>query len=92
MVNESAYNEPRKKREVLPQIIDEDTEHFRNRLEHLLNGFKTDAVSEFMSMKKSMLEYQKDTIKNDTQKYLTMYEEKHQELLEAKDKLISLTS
>lgn len=76
----------------MPQIIDEDTEHFRNRLEHLLNGFKTDAVSEFMSMKKSMLEYQKDTIKSDTQKYLTMYEEKHQELLEAKEKLISLTS
>lgn len=37
-----------------------------------------------MSMKKSMLEYQKDTIKGDTQKYLTMYEEKHQELLQAK--------
>lgn len=30
-----------------------------------------------MSMKKSMLEYQRETIKNDTQNYLTMYEEKH---------------
>ena len=57
----------------MPQVIDEDTEHFRNRLEHLLNGFKTDAVSEFMSMKKAMLDYQKETIKGDTQKYLTMY-------------------
>ncbi len=45
-----------------------------------------------MSMKKSVLEYQKDCVKNDTQKYLTLYEEKHQELLQAKDKLISLTS
>ena len=43
-------------------------------------------------MKKSMLEYQKETIKGDTQKYLTMYEEKHKELLDAKDKLIDLTS
>jgi len=67
----------RAKREVIPQVIDEDTEHFKNRLEHLLNGFKVDAVSEFMSMKKALLDYQKDTIKTDTQKYLTMYEEKH---------------
>lgn len=76
----------------MPQIIDEDTQHFRNRLEHLLNTFKTDAVSEFMSMKRSMIEYQKDTVKSDTQKYLTMYQEKHQQLLQAKDKLISLSS
>jgi centrosomal protein POC5 len=76
----------------MPQIIDEDTEHFRNRLEHLLNGFKTDAVGEFMSMKRSMLDYQKETIKNDTQRYLSMYEEKHQELLQAKERLITLTS
>lgn len=69
--------ERKSKREVVPQVIDEDTEHFKNRLEHLLNGFKVDAVSEFMSMKKALLDYQKDTIKTDTQKYLTMYEEKH---------------
>lgn len=78
IVSETVHYEHKKKREIMPQIIDEDTQHFRNRLEHLLNTFKTDAVSEFMSMKKSMIEYQKDTIKSDTQKYLTMYEEKHQ--------------
>ena len=76
----------------MPQVIDEDTEQFRNRLQHLLNGFKSDAVSQFMSMKKAMLEYQKETIKGDTQKYLTMYEEKHKQLLSSKDQLISLTS
>lgn len=48
-----------KKRNVVPQVIDEDTEHFKNKLEHLLNNFKVDAVSEFMSMKKEMLDYQK---------------------------------
>jgi len=45
-----------------------------------------------MSMKKSMLDYQKESIKNDTHKYLTMYEEKHQELLSAKEKLGTLTA
>lgn len=45
-----------------------------------------------MSMKKSMVEYQKETIKSDTHKYLTMYEEKHKEGLHEKDQLISLTS
>lgn len=73
----------------MPQVIDEDTQHFRNRLEHLLNTFKTDAVGEFMSMKQSMLDYQKQSVKSDTQKYLTMYEEKHQELLQTKEKLLT---
>ena len=63
-----------KKRNVIPQVIDEDTEHFKNKLEHLLNNFKVDAVSEFMSMKKDMLDYQKECVKSDTHKYLTMYE------------------
>lgn len=71
--------------------MDEDTEHFKNKLEHLLNNFKTDAVSEFMSMKKDMLEYQQECVKTDTQKYLTMYEEKHQELLQTKERLLSVS-
>jgi centrosomal protein POC5 len=59
------------------QYMDEDTEHFKVRLEHLLNVFKTDAVSEFMSMKRSMLDDQKEQVRNDTEKYLRLYEEKH---------------
>jgi hypothetical protein len=55
IVSKETSGDFKRKREVMPQVIDEDTEHFRNRLEHLLNGFKTDAVGEFMSMKKSML-------------------------------------
>lgn len=42
-----------------PQLIDEDTEHFKVKIEHLLNLFKTDAISEFMGMKRSMLEDQR---------------------------------
>ena len=63
-----------KKRNVVPQVIDQDTEHFKNKLEHLLNNFKVDAVSQFMGMKREMLDYQKECVKNDTHKYLTMYE------------------
>ena len=44
-----------------------------------------------MSMKKDMLEYQKDCVKSDTHKYLTMYEEKHQELLATKEKLLTMS-
>ncbi|KRX02142.1 hypothetical protein PPERSA_06337 [Pseudocohnilembus persalinus] len=72
------------RRNHLPQIIDEDTEHFKVKLDHLINVFKTDAISEFMSMKKSMLEDQKMQVKCDTEKYLNMYEEKANELTETK--------
>lgn len=70
--SESANN-CKTRRSVVPQVIDQDTEQFRNRLEHLLNGFKIDAVSEFMSMKKALLECQKEAIRTDTHKYLAMY-------------------
>jgi hypothetical protein len=42
-------------------------------------------------MKRDMLEGQKDAVKQDTQRYLTMYEEKHQELLTTKQKLIEVS-
>ncbi|KAM3142330.1 hypothetical protein pb186bvf_005487 [Paramecium bursaria] len=70
-----------------PQIIDEDTEQFKLRLEHLLNVFKTEATSEFMQMKRSMLDDQKQTIKSETERYLQMYEQKTAELAQVKDQL-----
>jgi hypothetical protein len=42
-------------------------------------------------MKKEMLEYQQECVKSDTQKYLTLYEEKHKELLETKQKLLEVS-
>jgi centrosomal protein POC5 len=68
----------------VPQVIDEDTEQFKVRLEHILNVFKTEATSEFMTMKRSMLEDQKNTIKFETEKYMQMYEDKCTELLHNK--------
>jgi Zn-dependent M16 (insulinase) family peptidase len=38
-----------------------------------------------------MLEYQQECVKSDTQKYLTLYEEKHKELLETKQKLLEVS-
>lgn len=38
-----------------------------------------------------MLDYQQDCVKSDTQKYLTMYEDKHRELLETKQKLLEVS-
>ena len=70
-----------KARNPFPQIIDEDTENFRIKLDHLINVFKSDALSEFMNMKKFLLENQVKTIKNETEKYLNMYEEKHVQVL-----------
>lgn len=74
-----------------PQIIDEDTEHFKVRLEHLLNVFKTDAVSEFMGMKRSMLDDQNGRVRADTEKYLRMYEQKHEELTRTREDLLHRT-
>jgi len=70
-----------KTRNAFPQIIDEDTENFRIKLDHLINVFKNDALGEFMAMKKFLLENQVKTIKNETEKYLTMYEEKHNQVI-----------
>ena len=78
--NEIAMTRP-KTRNYFPQIIDEDTEQFKIRLEHLLNVFKSDAISEFMAMKKGLLEEQLKSIKKETDKYLKMYEQKYQEVI-----------
>lgn len=39
-------------------------------------------------MKREMLDYQQECVKTDTHKYLTMYEQKHKQLLETKEKLL----
>lgn len=59
LVQPAQQTEQMPKRNHTPQVIDEDTEHFKIKLEHLLNIFKSDATTEFMQMKKSMLEDQK---------------------------------
>jgi hypothetical protein len=70
-----------KKHSSFPQIIDEDTESYKAKLDYLINIFKNDALSEFMGMKKSLLEKQTKTIKNETEQYLTMYETNKMEVI-----------
>lgn len=45
-----------------PQIMDRDTENFKNRLESMLNKFKVDTVSEFMETKRCLLEEQESVL------------------------------
>lgn len=53
--------------------------------------FKTDAISEFMTMKRSMLDDQKEQVRADTEKYLKMYEQKHEELVQTRENLLAKT-
>lgn len=78
---ETRLCENTKIRNPFPQIIDEDTENFRVKLDNLINIFKKDALAEFMSMKKFLLENQVKTIKSETERYLSMYEEKSSQVL-----------
>jgi hypothetical protein len=45
-----------------PQILDRDTEAFKNRLETLLNNFKLETMTEFMEAKRSLLEEQENVV------------------------------
>lgn len=56
-----------------------------------MNVFKTDAISEFMSMKRSMLEDQSERVRADTEKYIKMYEQKHEELVQTRESLLDKT-
>ena len=45
-----------------PQIIDEDTERFRLRLDELVNKFKFETLTEFMSAKRHLLDEQNTVV------------------------------
>lgn len=48
-----------------PQILDEDTERFKLRLDELVNKFKLETITEFMSAKKHLLDEQSSAIMNE---------------------------
>ena len=48
-----------------PQILDEDTERFKLRLDDLVNKFKLETITEFMSAKKNLLDEQSSAIMNE---------------------------
>ncbi len=50
------------------QIIDEDVENFKRRLDILIRNFRTDTLKDFMSIKRNLLTEQKNVIENEKQK------------------------
>jgi len=51
-----------------PQIIDEDVESFKRRLDITIKNFRTDTMKEFMSIKRHLLVEQKSVIDSEKQK------------------------
>lgn len=51
-----------------PQLIDEDVENFKRRLDITLKNFRTDTMKEFMSIKRHLLVEQKNVIDSEKQK------------------------
>ena len=50
-------------------------------LDNLINIFKSNAISEFMDMKKDLLEERDQIIKKETYRYVNMFELKSNEVL-----------
>lgn len=50
------------------QIIDEDVENFKRKIDILVKNFKTDSLKDFMSIKRHLLIEQKNTIESEKQK------------------------
>ena len=50
------------------QIIDEDVENFKRRLDIMVNNFRTDTLKDFMAIKRNLLIEQKTCIENEKQK------------------------
>ena len=62
------------------QVIDEDAEHFKAKLDNLINNFRTETLSEFMSIKRSLLEEQTEAIDSETRKYSKLLENRTNEV------------
>jgi hypothetical protein len=69
------------------QVIDEDAEHFKAKLDNLINNFRTETLSEFMSIKRNLLEEQTDAIDSETRKYSKLLENRTNELDRTKEAL-----
>ena len=50
------------------QVIDEDVENFKRRLDIMMKNFRTDTLKDFMSIKRNLLIEQKTCIENEKQK------------------------
>ena len=62
------------------QVIDEDAEHFKTKLDNLINNFRAETMSEFMSIKRNLLEEQSEAIDSETRKYSRLLENRTNEV------------
>lgn len=72
-----------------PQLIDEDVETFKAKLESSILSFKTDALKDFMSIKRNVLQEQSSTIDTERNKYLALLNSKQNEIESLKEDLAS---
>lgn len=63
-----------------PQIMDRDTEAFKNRLETLLNNFKLETMTEFMEAKRSLLQEQEDVVEGQKASFTSRLQAKELEV------------
>ena len=52
-----------------PQVMDRDTEAFKNRLDNMLNQFKLNTLTEYMETKRALLEEQASVISSEKAQY-----------------------
>jgi hypothetical protein len=72
-----------------PQLIDEDVETFKSKLEASIVNFKNDALKDFMSIKRNVLQEQANTIDNERNKYNALLSSKQNEIENLKEALAS---
>ena len=66
--NENELNENNENAYHHVQIIDEDVENFKRRLDIMVKNFRTDTLKDFMAIKRNLLIEQKTCIENEKQK------------------------
>ena len=66
--NENELNENNENAYHHIQIIDEDVENFKRRLDIMVKNFRTDTLKDFMAIKRNLLIEQKTCIENEKQK------------------------
>lgn len=70
-----------------PQLIDEDIENFKTKLEQSILNFKNEALKDFMGIKRNVLQEQANTIDNERNKYNALLSSKQNEIETLKEEL-----
>ena len=74
------------------QIIDEDVENFKRRLDIMVKNFRTDSLNHFMSIKRNLLFEQKSIIESEKKKYDALLSSKSDIIEHLKDDLAKTTA